>query len=280
VKGRFDPRIRSYEAMPGQRLTIFEVPQEALGRSLVLSVLTHVSLVFCVFFLPGLISPIKEPWGDANGGGGAISVGMVQSIRGLNLPQPELTTQSKIATQSKGLGQEETEKTEARREEVPDPKAFEIQEKKKEPKPQARPARKAPPQMAQNLPPSDVIPFGEGGTPGFTYSPFSGAGGGGIGVGDGVFGAKYGWYVRQIREIVSANWQRNLVDANVRSAPRAYIYFEIQRDGSVANESVKQSSGVPSLDRSGLRAIRASHFPPLPGGETRLTVEFYFEYSR
>ncbi len=94
--------------------------------------------------------------------------------------------------------------------------------------------------MAQNAPPKEVVPFGEGGTPGFTYSQFSAAGGsGGIGVGDGMFGSKYGWYVKQIRDIVSANWQRSMVDANVRSAPRAYIYFEIQRDGSVANESIK-----------------------------------------
>jgi periplasmic protein TonB len=264
------------------RVTIFEVPHEALGRTLVLSVITHVLLVFSVFFLPGIVSSTKEPWGDANAGGsGAISVGMVQNIRGLNLPQPEITTQTKIASESKGLGQTEPVKTEVKAPEVPDPKAFEVQEKKKEPKKQERPAQKAPPQVAQNAPPKEVVPFGEGGTPGFTYSQFSAAGGsGGIGVGDGMFGSKYGWYVKQIRDIVSANWQRSMVDANVRSAPRAYIYFEIQRDGSVANESVKESSGVPSLDRSGLRAIRASRFPPLPGGETRLTVEFYFEYSR
>lgn len=264
-----------------QRVTIFEVPTEGLGRTLVLSVLTHTLLIFSFFFLPGIVSSTREPWGDANGSGGAISVGMVQNIRGLNLPRPELTTETKIASESKGLGQTEPAKTEVKEPEVPDPKAFEVKDKKQEAKRQERPARKAPPQVVQNTPPKEVVPFGEGGTPGFTYSQFSGAGGsGGIGVGDGMFGAKYGWYVRQIRDIVSGNWQRNMVDANVRSAPRVYIYFEIQRDGSVTNESVKESSGVPSLDRSGLRAIRASRFPPLPGGETRLTVEFYFEYLK
>jgi TonB family protein len=264
------------------RVTIFEVPSEALGRTLVLSVFTHVLLVFSVFFLPGIVSSTKEPWGDANAGAGAISVGMVQNIRGLNLPQPEMTTPTNVASPSKGLGQTEPAKAEVKETEVPDPKAFEVQDKKKkEPKRPERPVQKAPPQIAQNAPPKEVVPFGEGGTPGFTYSQFSAAGGsGGIGVGDGMFGSKYGWYVKQIRDIVSANWQRSMVDANVRSAPRAYIYIEIQRDGSVANESMKESSGVPSLDRSGLRAIRASRFPPLPGGETRLTVEFYFEYSR
>lgn len=209
-----------------------------------------------------------------------MSVGIVQSI-GLNLPRPELTTQTKIASESKGLGQTEVAKTETKEPEPPDPAAFEITEKKKEPKRQERPVKKAPPQIAQTAPPPEVVPFGEGGTPGFTYSQFSGsAGSGGIGVGEGAFGARYGWYVRQIRDIVSSNWQKNMVDPGVRSAPRVYIQFEIQRDGSVANEFVKESSNIPSLDRSGLRAIRASRFPPLPGGETRLVVEFYFEYSR
>jgi TonB family protein len=127
-----------------------------------------------------------------------------------------------------------------------------------------------------------VVPFGEGGTPSFSYGQFStGTGTGGFGLGDGIFGEKYGWYVRQIRDIVSTNWQKNLVDPNVRSAPRVYIQFTIQRDGTVATDvQIKQSSGIPSLDRSGERAIRASRFPPLPGGETRLVVEFWFEYSK
>ncbi len=212
-----------------------------------------------------------------------MSVGIVQNIRGLNLPRPELTTETKIASESKGLGQTEPAKVEPKIPEVANPTDFEIQEKskKQEPKKPDRHVRKAPPQIAQASPPPEVVPFGEGGTPGFSYSQFnSNSGSGGIGIGEGVFGSKYGWYVRQIRDIVSSNWQKNMVDPGVRSAPRVYVQFEIQRDGTVANEFIKQPSNVPSLDRSGLRAIRASRFPPLPGGETRLIVEFYFEYSR
>ena len=263
------------------RLTIFEVPTERLGRTLVLSLLTHALLVFAFFFLPGVLSSKQELWGDEFGGG-AMSVGIVQNVRGLNLPKPDLTTDTTIASESKGLGQTEVAKSVMKELELPDPKAFEIEDKKKqEPKRQERPVKKAPAQIAKNEPPKEVVPFGEGGNPNFSYSQFNGAAGsGGVGIGDGVFGQKYGWYVRQIRDIVSSNWLQNMVDPNVRSAPKAFIQFDIQRDGSVANEFVKQSSGIPSLDRSGLRAIRASRFPPLPGGETRLTVEFYFEYSR
>ncbi len=264
------------------RLTIFEVESEQLAPTLILSVLSHVAMIFSFFFLPSFLSSTPEPWGDESGGSGTMSIGIVENLRGLNLPRPELTTQTRIASQSKGLGQTEAAKTEIKQPEPPDPTAFEVEEKKKkETRRQERPVKKAPPQIAQVAPPPEVVPFGEGGTPGFTYSQFNGsAGSGGIGVGEGVFGAKYGWYVKQIRDIVSSNWQKNMVDPGVRSAPRVYIQFEIQRDGSVANEFVKESSQIPSLDRSGLRAIRASRFPPLPGGETRLVVEFYFEYSR
>ena len=157
------------------RVTIFEVPHEALGRTLVLSVITHVLLGFFSLFSARYRQFHQGAMGRCERwGGGAISVGMVQNIRGLNLPQPEMTTQTKIASESKGLGQTEPAKTEVKEPEVPDPKAFEVQEKKKEPKRQERPAQKAPPQIAQNVPPKEVVPFGEGGTPGFTYSQFSG----------------------------------------------------------------------------------------------------------
>lgn len=274
--------MESMEGMTTHRITIFDVQKEKLGGSLLCSWLTHALIVGSFFFLPRYINPKPELWGDSTGGGGAISVGIVQSMRGLNLPRPELTTESTIATESKGLHQTEIAEALKQPLEIPDPKAFEVQEKKK---PELRkpdpPARRASPQIAKAEPPPNAIPFGEGGSPSFSYGQFSTSSGtGGFGFGEGIFGEKYGWYVRQIRDIVSSNWQKNLVDPNVRSAPRVFIQFAILRDGSVASEFVKQSSGIPSLDRSGLRAVRASRFPPLPGGETRLVVEFWFEYSR
>lgn len=269
--------------MTTHRLTIFDVPKEKLGRSLVYSLLTHCLLIASFFFLPSYLRSKPVLWGEPGAGGSAIAVGIVQSVRGLNLHRPEQTTESTIATESKGLGQTEISKLIEHPLEIPDPKAFEIEEKKKKPAPKKTevPVKKPPVQVAKDEPPPNVVPFGEGGAPSFSYGQFSTAkGSGGFGFADGIFGEKYGWYVRQIRDIVSGNWQQNLIDPNVRSAPRVFIQFEILRDGNVANEFVKQSSGIPSLDRSGLRAIRASRFPPLPGGETRLVVEFWFEYSR
>ncbi len=270
--------------MPVYRHSIFEIQKEELGGYVYLSVFSHLLVGVIFFFLPSYLNPSPDPWGDSQSGGGSIAIGLVQQspIRGLNLPRPQQTTASNVATESKGLGQTEEAKAVKPEAEVPDPKAFEVKkEKKPKIKKRKRAVKQAPKQVAQVPPPSNRVPFGEGGAPDLSYSQFrTGRGAGGIGLGDGFFGKKYGSYVRRIRDIVSSNWLKNLVSPNVRSAERVVIQFTIRRNGSITNEFIKESSGIPSLDRSGLRAIKASRFPPLPGGETRLVAEFWFEYSR
>ena len=248
--------------MPVHRHSIFEIQKEKLGGYVYLSVFSHLLIGVIFFFLPSYLNPSADPWGDSQGGGGSISIGLVQqsAIRGLNLPRPKQTTASNIATESKGLGQNEEAKAARIEEEVPDRKAFEVKKKARVRK-RKRSQRRAPKQVAQ-APPTERVPFGEGGAPNLSYSQFrTGRGSGGIGLRDGFFGKKYGWYVRQIRDIVSSNWQRNLVSPNVRSAERVVIQFTIRRNGSIVNESVKQSSGIPSLDRSGLRAHQGVPIP-------------------
>ena len=97
------------------------------------------------------------------------------------------------------------------------------------------------------------------------------------------FGQRYAWYVASMRARISANWLMATVSPNIVSAPRAYLTFEILRDGTVNNVQITQSSGIPEVDRSALRAILASNpLPPLPpdysGGS--VNVEFYFDFHR
>jgi len=267
------------------RHSIFEIQQEKLGRYLFLSIITHFFLAVTFFYLPAYLDPSLDPWGNNYSNEGSIAVGLVQQsmLRGLNLPRPKQTTKSTVATESKGLGQTEEAKPARLKTEAPEPNAFEVKRKKraKAKKRKSVAKKKTPRQIAKVDPSPKRIPFGEGGAPELSYSQFkTGTGSGGIGVGEGFFGKKYGWYVRQIRDIVSSNWQKNLVSPNLRTAKRVIIQFDIYRDGSIKNEFVRESSGLPSLDRSGIRAIKASRFPPLPGGETLLTAEFWFEHSR
>jgi periplasmic protein TonB len=86
-----------------------------------------------------------------------------------------------------------------------------------------------------------------------------------------------------VRRKVSDNWMRYQVDPNVSNAQRVYITFDINRSGSPSNIKVEQSSGVPSLDISAMRALqRIDTFGPLPNdySGSRVSVEFWFDYKR
>src|SRR5580765_2205542 len=93
--------------MTTHRIISLDVQKEKLGVPLVYSFVTHCLLLGSFFYLPRYISPNSVPWGDSSSAGGAISVGIVQNVRGLNLPKPDLSTESTVATESKGLGQTE-----------------------------------------------------------------------------------------------------------------------------------------------------------------------------
>jgi len=200
------------------------------------------------------------------------------------LPTPPVVTPEAPANDSPGLYKSPEPNPPApdkTAEPVPETKAPVKATPTPKPKPTAPPAPKA---ATPEPPPSNAIPYGQGGKPALAYGQFStGAGEAGIGFGDAAFGERYGAYVNAITRAVSSNWLKSMVDSRIQRAPRVYINFDIERDGSVSNVTVQQSSGIASLDRSAERAVRASNpLPPLPGDfrGSRVNVSFYFEYSR
>ena len=67
------------------------------------------------------------------------------------------------------------------------------------------------------------------------------------------------------------------------SAQRVYITFDVARDGHPTNVQVEQSSGVPSLDISAVRALqRIDTFGPLPADYSgnKISVEYWFDYKK
>jgi protein TonB len=109
------------------------------------------------------------------------------------------------------------------------------------------------------------------------------AGEGGLDFGDGNFGGRYGWYVAAVRNRVSSNWLLSVISPNILTAPRVYLNFDILHDGTVTNVRITQSSGIPEVDRSALRAVLASNpLGPLPPdyAGSKVTVEFYFDFRR
>ena len=203
-------------------------------------------------------------------------------VSSIPLPNPPTQTQNVLANESKGLAQsppQETPKPEPEAIPIPAPEA-----KKKGPHESVQ--KKPPPQQVAKAEEDNRIPFGEGGPVSGPYGSFTAGGAkGGFGFtgGAGDFGSRFAWYVDGVRRKVSENWLKYEVDPRITAANRVYIYFEINRSGQPTNVRVEQSSGIPSLDQSALRALeRIDTFGPLPPqyGGTYVAVEFWFDYRR
>jgi protein TonB len=217
-----------------------------------------------------------EGWG-AGGGGEAIGVTLVSSVP---LPANAAPTQNVLANESKGL----TKSQPKIEEKAPD--AIEIQGKNAKIKPKKPPA----PTKAKSEPApeeeTNQVAFGEGGPVSGPYGTFAAGGAkGGFGItgGGGDFGTRYGWYVQVIQRKVSDNWLKYEVDPRISGAQRVYITFDVARDGHPYNVQVEQSSGVPSLDQSAVRALqRIDTFGTLPPdySGSKISVEYWFDYSR
>src|SRR5690349_11530800 len=203
-----------------------------------------------------------EGWGGGGMGGGAISATLVSTIP---LPASATATQNIVANESKGLTQSLPKvKEEAPPEAIPIPDKDTKRRKKSEPRVTTQ-EKPRPVETAEN----NQVPFGQGGPVSGPYGMFSAnnakGGFGFSGSGGGDFGNRYAWYVRVVQQKVSENWLKYEVDPNIRDASRVYITFDISRSGQPKNLRIEQSSGVPSLDQSAIRALqRIDSFGPLP----------------
>jgi hypothetical protein len=93
-------------------------------------------------------------------------------------------------------------------------------------------------------------------------------------------GSKYDWYVNDVRRKVQQSWLEigPSIGPFLKAPHRALIEFDIMIDGTPANVHAAESSGVPGLDISLIRAIqRIDSFGKPPTGE-KITVDFWFDY--
>jgi protein TonB len=89
---------------------------------------------------------------------------------------------------------------------------------------------------------------------------------------------EFAWYRASVTAALFSNWRRPIL-SGLTEPLEASVGFEVLRDGTVVNLRLESPSGVPSLDRSALRAITdASPLPPLPSQwrEARLSALFVF----
>lgn len=245
------------------------------GRNLTWSAGLHVAVAGLIIVYALVASGRNTAMWGAGGGGDAMGVTLVSSVP---LPASAVQTQNVLANESKGLSQS-LPKTEENA-----PEAIPIPDKNAKVKPKARSSESRKTQPEEEA--SNVVPFGEGGPVSGPYGTFNAGGAkGGFGFtgGGGDFGSRYAWYVRVVQQKVSENWLKYEVDPGITDARRVYVTFDISRDGHPTSVQVEQSSGVPSLDQSAVRALqRIDTFGPLPSdySGSRVSVEFWFDYKR
>ncbi len=248
-----------------------------LSRPLAWSAVLHLAFATFVVLYTMFVHGFRgEGWGSG-GGGDAMGATLVNSVP---LPASEVQTTNVLATESKGLSKSEPKAQEQAPEAIaiPDKNA-----KKTKPKPTTSAAKRKPEPEPED---SNQIPYGEGGPVSGPYTMFSAGGAkGGLGFtgGGGDFGSRFSWYVQGVQRKVSENWLKYEVDPSIKEAKRFYLTFDIGRDGSPTDVHIEQSSGVPQVDYSAVRAIqRIDTFGPLPPeySGNKVSVEFWFDYKR
>lgn len=247
-----------------------------LGRPLAWSVGLHAGFTLFVVLYAVFIGGIHGTGWGAGGGGEAMGATLVSTVP---LPANPVQTQNVLATESKGLSKSQPKVQEQQPDAIPIPD----KNAKKKPKPVTTATNRKPQPEPEE---TNQVPYGEGGPVSGPYAMFNAGGAkGGFGFtgGGGDFGSRYSWYVQAVQRKVSENWLKYEVDPRISQANRVYVTFDISRDGHPTNVQIEQSSGIPSLDISAMRAIqRIDTFGPLPPDYSgnRVSVEFWFDYKR
>jgi TonB family protein len=229
---------------------------QSLRQFLIYSIIMHASLAF-VIVVSAYIQYRGTAWGGVGGNLGGAKVTLV-SAAGIPLPKESVVTESKAVDPTKGLHKEEPPKP-------PEPKtdATKIPKFTKEkPLPPSRQSR-----TLENKTPSpdNAVPYGKGGNPdlptGFSQTPGEGSSGVTVqGQGGADFASRYGWYIEAVKNRIYGNWQQWTIDAAARASRTMHcaITFTINRDGSLKDAHISESSGNTSYDNSALRAVLSS----------------------
>lgn len=251
-----------------------------LKKFLIYSLILHVFLMLWIavsiyFHLTG------PEWGDVGGTSGSINVKLVGPAAGIPMPPQPIITDSKTVDPTKGLWKEEPKpKPEP---EPPTPVEKVPVFKNDKPKPITHKSKIDEPRVP---PPENAVRNGTGGNPDLPTgtAPTPGGGSGPVSVkgqGGGDFASRYGWYIEAVRRSVGQNWLQTTIDPAVRAARQAHcvMNFRINRDGSVSNVQMAQSSGNLSMDNSARRALDGIHFGPLPNDYSGSGVDVTFDFD-
>jgi TonB family protein len=93
-----------------------------------------------------------------------------------------------------------------------------------------------------------------------------------------ILGSEFAWYNSSVTSKLTVNWKRPLL-GNVNETLTVVVAFKIRKDGSVTDVEILTGSGVPSVDRSVLRAVYdAAPLPKIPPQLSKNMLPARFEF--
>ncbi|HTC41223.1 MAG TPA: energy transducer TonB [Candidatus Acidoferrales bacterium] len=251
----------------------------SLKRYFSYSVFFHVALT-AILIATIWLERSGDAWGGVGGGETGVKVSLASSA-GIPMPPTINPTESQVVDPTKGLNVEEPQPKPP--EQPKDTTNIPKFEKEKV----LPPSKKSKVFEKKNTPPPNAVPYGKGGQMNVPtgYSDQPGPLNGGVAVqgqGGGDFATRYGWYIEAVRRAVNQNWLQNTIDPGIRAARRAKttLTFTINRDGTVKDIRISESSGNRSMDDSASRALLSiEHFPPLPADYSGRYVDVTFDFD-
>jgi protein TonB len=249
---------------------------DPLGRSFAVSAAAHAALFSSIAIFTSLGTHGGAMWGNPHSlGGGSVGISAVRQI-----PLPARTGAANPLANDTESRVPLPPKAQPKKVPAPDPDALQIREHNVLRKPTyMRSQQYSQYRSAPDRPNQLYSSSGQA-----LSSPMYGAqtGTGGVGMGS-AFGYRFGWYHDLLEQRVAQKWHTEEVDPRIQTAPPVIVTFELEKNGSIANVRIMQSSGNRALDYSAQRAIyEAAPFPPLPQGYERSSanIEFWFQLKR
>jgi protein TonB len=218
------------------------LPGFVVGSSLV-----HVLLVAALLLLPSLVGRSHVP---------------VDSL------MVDLVSPAAAAPAARAAPPPPSEAPEGVRAAVKEPTPVDKPEKKPEKKPEA-PKPAPPPRPAAGPPGPPQTDALRGGPPGSDSGSITA-----LEAGD----SELAWYRDSVTAALYGHWVKPILEG-VGEPYEVSVTFDILRDGSLQNLRIEQPSGIPSFDRSALRAVAdASPFPPLPRDWSKPLLSARFQF--
>ena len=251
------------------------------ATELVGSVVLHVLLLGGVVYSGFLFHDRNAKWGDSQELAGAVQATMVNAIP---LPPRVPPKEDNVLASERPSVAPQPVKEAA--EPPPKPTDVPVPVKRIEKEPPKKIAEKPSPSVPKIQQPPKVEPQKatsgtSGGVRVAMLTMQTRVGTSAVNITDQSFGARFGYYVRQMNQRISQQWITATLNPEAQGR-RVYMTFRIDRGGQISEVRIVQSSGDRTLDSSAVRTLeRIDTLAPLPEdySGSYITVQYYFEPS-